>query len=43
MLPLSKFPYMIHFSVDEYKNKVFIEAIFNTSQNPDDHWGTRFK
>jgi hypothetical protein len=37
-LPMKKFPYMIHFTLDEDSKTVFIEGVFNTSLNPDDHW-----
>lgn len=33
-LPLAKFPFMIHYSVDETNSIIFIWAIFNTSLNP---------
>ncbi|MFZ1676517.1 MAG: type II toxin-antitoxin system RelE/ParE family toxin [Saprospiraceae bacterium] len=33
-LPLRKYPYMIHFTVDESKNEVRIRAVFNTSMDP---------
>jgi hypothetical protein len=33
-LPLKKFPFMIHFEVDEVKKIVTIRAVFNTSRNP---------
>ncbi|MCH6198638.1 type II toxin-antitoxin system RelE/ParE family toxin [Aquiflexum sp. LQ15W] len=33
-LPLKRFPYMIHYSVDEKNKLVIIRAIFNTSRNP---------
>ena len=32
-LPVKKFPYMIHFSVDEKDKKIIITAIFHTSIN----------
>ncbi|WP_417613108.1 type II toxin-antitoxin system RelE/ParE family toxin [Owenweeksia hongkongensis] len=34
-LPLSKFPFMIHFTVNESEKIVAIRAVFNTSRNPD--------
>lgn len=37
-LPLKKFPYMIHFTVDETKNTVYVHAIINCYQNPDTKW-----
>lgn len=33
-LPLRKFPFLILFHVNERDKKVFINAIFNTYQNP---------
>jgi hypothetical protein len=33
-LPLKKFPFMIHFTIDEENSIVTIRAIFHTSQNP---------
>jgi toxin ParE1/3/4 len=35
---LRKFPYMIHFSVNEIEGLVFVQAVIGTSQNPDEHW-----
>ena len=35
---VKKFPYMIHFQVNEKKNTVIIRAIINTSKNPDTNW-----
>ena len=32
-LPLKKFPFMIFYWIDEIEKKVFIEAVFHTSQN----------
>lgn len=34
-LPLKKFPYMLHFTVDEEKKLVAIRAVFHTSRNPE--------
>lgn len=34
-LPLKKFPYTIHFTVDELEKIVSIQAITNNYQNPD--------
>lgn len=34
-LPLNKYPFMIHFTIDEVKKIVVIRAIFHTSLNPD--------
>lgn len=33
-LPLKKFPYMIHFTINEEKQIVVVHAVFNTSRNP---------
>lgn len=33
-LPLKKFPFMIHFSIDESKKIVFVHAVLHTSRNP---------
>ena len=33
-LPLQKYPFMIHYSIDESKAIVIIRAIFNTSLDP---------
>lgn len=33
-LPLRKYPYMIHFTIDEERKIVIVRAVFNTSQNP---------
>ncbi len=32
--PLKKFPYMIHFTVNEKEKIVIIRAVFHTSKNP---------
>ncbi|HLG36481.1 MAG TPA: type II toxin-antitoxin system RelE/ParE family toxin [Bacteroidia bacterium] len=34
-LPVKKFPFMIHFFVDEKSKKVFIVSVLHTSKNPD--------
>lgn len=34
VIPLKKFPYLIHFRVDDIKKVVTIEAVFNTSKDP---------
>ena len=34
-LPLNKYSFMIHFSIDESSKAVFIRAVFNTSLNPE--------
>jgi len=33
-LPLKKYPYMIHFTVDEEDECVIVRAVFNTSRDP---------
>jgi hypothetical protein len=33
-LPLKKFPYTIHFTVDEFEKIVFIQAVTNNHQDP---------
>lgn len=33
-LPLKKYPFMIHYTIDELGKTVIIRAIFHTSQNP---------
>jgi hypothetical protein len=33
-LPFKKFPYTIHFQIDEYENVVYIESISCDYQNP---------
>ena len=40
-LPIKKFPFMIHFTVDESKNLVVIRAVFHTSLDPE-NWNKRF-
>jgi len=37
-LPLKKFPYMIHYIVDESVLRVIIYAVTHTSQNPETNW-----
>ena len=34
-LPIRKFPFMIHFLVDEKSKIVYVISVFHTSQNPD--------
>jgi toxin ParE1/3/4 len=36
-LPFEKFPYIAFFIVDETSKTVFLNAIFHTSQNPDNY------
>ncbi|PJB02419.1 MAG: hypothetical protein CO127_00170 [Ignavibacteria bacterium CG_4_9_14_3_um_filter_36_18] len=33
-IPLKKFPFMIHFTINKTDNLVIIRAVFNTSRNP---------
>lgn len=33
-LPLKKFPFMVHFSIDEDKQQVVVHAVFHTSLHP---------
>lgn len=33
-LPLKKFPFMIHYTLDEKENLVVVRAVFNTSIDP---------
>ena len=39
-LPLKKFPFMIHFSVDNEIETVLVHAVLHTSENPD-NWNSR--
>jgi toxin ParE1/3/4 len=34
-LPVNKYPYMIHYTIDEKSKMVIIRAVFHTSQNPE--------
>jgi hypothetical protein len=34
-LPLKRFPYMIHYSVDEDKKLIIVRAVFNTHRSPE--------
>ncbi len=36
-IPLTEFPFMIHFSVDEINKQVIIRAVFHTARSPK-HW-----
>ena len=36
-LPFNKFPYIAFFIIDEPNKTVFLNAIFNTSQDPEKH------
>lgn len=33
-LPLKKYPFMIHFTVDEKEQLIIVRAVFNTFRNP---------
>ena len=33
-LPLKKFPYMLHFTINEQEKLVVVRALFNTARNP---------
>lgn len=33
-LPMSKYPYMVHFTVDEVKQLIIIRGVFNTARDP---------
>jgi hypothetical protein len=37
-LMINKFPYMIHFQVNEKKHLVIIRAVINTSKDPNINW-----
>lgn len=37
-VPMNKFPFMIHFLLDEEKKRIRIIAVTHTSLNPDDFW-----
>lgn len=37
VLPLKKFPFIIFYWVDEIEKKVYIEAVFHTSQNSENY------
>jgi len=37
-LPLKKFPYMIHFRVNETAQQVYIEAVLNCYLDPEESW-----
>lgn len=39
-LPMKKFPFMIHFTVDKTKKIVSIRSVFHTSLNPE-NWKNR--
>jgi hypothetical protein len=31
---LKKFPYMVHYTIDEQNKNIIVRAVFNTSRNP---------
>ncbi len=37
-LPVSRFPFMLHYTVDEQLQIVNIRAVIHTSLNPDEYW-----
>ena len=39
-LPIKRFPFMIHFTVDESQKNVVIRAVFHTSRDPE-NWQAR--
>jgi hypothetical protein len=38
---IDRFPYLIHYTVNENEKVVYIIAIIGMSQDPDTHWGNR--
>jgi toxin ParE1/3/4 len=40
-LPLKKFPFMIHYTIDEIERKLIIRAVFHTSLSPEKWRGER--
>ena len=34
-LPLKRFPYMIHYSIDENRKLIIVRAVLNTYRNPE--------
>jgi len=36
--PLKKYPYMIHFTVDEKLKIVYIHSVLNTARDPKEYW-----
>lgn len=40
-MPMKKFPFMIHFTVDEENKTVRVSAVFHTSIDSDQNWGKR--
>lgn len=39
-LPVKRFPFMVHFTVDETTREVVVRAVFHTSRSPV-NWGKR--
>lgn len=37
-LPLKKFPFMLHFTVDEASKLIYVHAVINTSRDPKEYW-----
>lgn len=37
-LPIKKFPYMIHFDIDEVEKMINVYAVLNTFLNPKKYW-----
>jgi toxin ParE1/3/4 len=37
-LLVKRFPFMLHFTVDEKGRTIYIHAVIHTSLNPDEHW-----
>jgi plasmid stabilization system protein ParE len=40
-LPVKKFPFMIHFAINEKNKTIQIIAVFHTSLDPNENWGKR--
>jgi len=36
--PIKRFPFMLHFTIDETEKTIFLHSIINTSQNPETNW-----
>jgi len=32
------FPYMVHFTIDEKREDIYVHAVIHTSLNPDENW-----
>ena len=37
-MPISKFPYLIHFTIEESNKAIIILGVLHTSLNPDENW-----